>query len=650
MVRAYLGFALKTTRWSFEVAPKTRALLIGQDGQTCIIAFWHENLPLSPAIWWWAKQQNPLLRVNVLISRNSDGRLIAEIVRKWQVGSIAGSSDRKGKNKGGAAAIRRMRACLKNGSLVTITPDGPRGPRRVVQQGVMAIASMADKPVVPVGASCLNFRLKSWDKMFFPLPFGRGVFVCGDPIYPDRKNEKATHQLTESLTRQMTLAEEKRRSSKTAQNFSFIKPVKVVPSRLWYGAASVLSPALPFLLRWRQSKGKELPSRVREKMGFATCSRPSGKVIWFHAASVGEVVSVLPLVESCLTYNPDCHALVTTGTVTAAQLVEKRKNTLKTNNNIIHQFVPFDVPRWGKRFLSYWQPQVAVFTESELWPNLFGLCHAKNLPVILVNGRMSERSLATWSKAPDVIRRMLERCRWVFPRSAQDKAHFSAFGRLNYGPTGDIKMAAPPLPVDEKALLQVKKCTEGRPVFLAASTHEGEEEIILQAAAFARKKIPQLLTVIVPRHPERGNVVAALAGGAPRRSMGALPDSTMPVWVCDTLDELGLFYRVSDCVFIGNSLEEVKGHGGGHNPLEPARLDNALATGPLIQNFTDAFEMLGQSVTVTRSAESLAEWVISVLSDKQVMMARAVAAKEAIAGHSGLLMTLTEKIMALVQA
>ena len=245
---------------------------------------------------------------------------------------------------------------------------------------------------------------------------------------------------------------------------------------------------------------------------------------------------------------------------------------------------------------------------------------------------------------------MFGRCSWGFPSSAKSRGNYYECGGLHYDPKRDIKMASPPMPVDEKALLQVKRCTEGRPVFLAAYTHEVEEEIILQAAARARKKIPQLLTVIVPRHPERGNVVAALAGGAPRRSMGALPDSTTPVWVCDTLDELGLFYRVSDCVFIGNSLEEVKGHGGGHNPLEPARLDNALATGPLIQNFTDAFEMLGQSVTVTRSAESLAEWVISVLSDKQVMMARAIAAKEAIAGHSGLLMTLTEKIMALVQA
>ncbi|MFT9025176.1 glycosyltransferase N-terminal domain-containing protein [Acetobacter indonesiensis] len=612
-IRAYLGFTLRTTRWTITVEPEAQKLLTVQDGHPAIVAFWHEVLPLTPALWWWAEPQNPDLRLNVLISKNRDGRLIADVVSRWRIWSIAGSSDARGKNKGGAAAVRRMRAKLRAGELVAITPDGPRGPRREAQQGAVALAKMVKMPVVPIGAACSGIRLKSWDRMILPLPFGKGKLVCGAPVSAlmsaDIPIEEAAAQLSDAITKTMDAAEnafsENSNSVRPAQETAFFKPLALKPSRIWAGTASFLAPVLPFFLRWRQTRGKENPARVREKMGFASLARPAGPLIWFHAASVGEVISILPLVEQCQEDNRSVTVLITTGTLTAAQTVAQRLRTPR----VLHQFLPLDVPRWGKRFLDHWQPQAAVFTESELWPNLIGLCHRRNLPVMLVNGRMSASSLAGWQRVPRVARRMLERFAWVAPRTQEDAERFALLGARTILPAGDIKTAAAALPVDQAMLNDLRTKLAGRSIFLAASTHEGEEEKIRQTVENLSADYPEILTIIVPRHPERGHAIAQLFPHAAQRSQGQFPTGKDPVWICDTLGELGLFYRLADYVFIGNSLPGVKGGGGGHNPFEPARLHCAISTGPLTQNFTDAFALLGPSVATVTNGNELAAWV-----------------------------------------
>lgn len=654
-VRGYLGLTLRTMRWTFTVDPAARKLLTAQDGHTAIVAFWHEALPLTPALWWWAEPQNPTLRLHVLISRNRDGRLIADIVAPWRIWSIAGSSDTRGKNKGGAAAIRRMRARLRHGGIVAITPDGPRGPRRQAQQGAAALAAMVKMPIVPVGATCSGFRLKSWDRMIVPVPFGKGRFVCGAPLFhlhaDGRSAAEAGQLLSAAITDAMGQAEAAMRSKVRIAHLPTEEfrpqPLDLMPSRLWATAATFAAPALPFFLRWRQTRGKEIASRVREKMGFASQPRPLGAVIWFHAASVGEVVSILPLVENCLRQNARVTALMTTGTVTAARMVAQR--TVQ-EARIVHQFVPLDVPRWGKRFLSHWRPQAAVFTESELWPNLIGLCHERNLPVALVNGRMSPVSFKKWCNAPCIARRMLDRFAWIAPRSSEDARHFEALGARNLLACGDLKTVAHALPVQEDALQKLQTYIGKRPLFLAASTHDGEEEDIRKSLEQLRNDVPDLLTLVVPRHPERGAVVSSLFSGAPRRSLGQLPEKTDSVWVCDTLGELGLFYRLAPMVFIGNSLPDVKG-GGGHNPLEPARLDCALATGPLVHNFIEAFRSLGESVTVVETATDLAAWVRQMVSDPELRARKATLSQERVSAVNGdLIDRLTTRVLDLLKS
>ncbi|MBO1324157.1 DUF374 domain-containing protein [Acetobacter sp. TBRC 12305] len=620
VLRGYLGFALRTTRWTFLIDPDALPYVKREDGRTAIIALWHEVLPLTSVLWWWAEPQNPELRLRVLISRNADGRLIADLIAPWRISSIAGSSDTRGKNKGGAAALRQMRASLQRGDHMVITPDGPRGPRRKAQQGVLALARLAGKPVIPIGAASVCLRTRSWDRMVVPLPFGRGVLICGAPLFfghgkqDTRSTAGQIHELEDALEQVMAICArpDAPQTRALTQGFMretcFVKPLDVRPSGLWHGMATVLAPVLPFFLRWRQTRGKERAERVREKMGFPSLARPHGDVAWFHAASVGELVTILPLVHACLNRAPDLAVLVTTGTVTAAAMLEQRLR----HPRVAHQFMPLDVPRWGRRFLAHWKPQVVVFAESELWPNMLGLCHAGLIPVVLVNGRVSDRTFAQWRRMPKVARRMLERFAWVCARSGQDGERLRVLGAKKQLPCGDLKAAAYPLPVDDAQLQRVRGVIGARPVFLAASTHAGEEEQIIRAAELARRDSPDLLTIIVPRHPERGAVVAAMAGQAPRRALGQVPGPGDAVWVCDTLGELGLFFRLAPCVFIGNSLPGCKG--GGHNPYEPARLHCAIATGPLTGNFEEAFARLAPGLCVVDGAQALADWLRSVLT------------------------------------
>jgi 3-deoxy-D-manno-octulosonic-acid transferase len=644
-LRAYLGFALRTTRWTISLSPQSKDWLTGQEGRVAVVAFWHEMLPLASALWWWAEPHNHALRLRVLISRNQDGRLIADVVAPWRIWSIAGSSDARGKNKGGANALRQMRRSLRHGCLVAITPDGPNGPRRKVQQGALALARLADAPVVPVGAVCRGITLKTWDRMVLPLPFGRGVLTSADPLFLETLSGQADPALVleQALNQAMERAASHWNAPATHDACSkALAPLDLTPSRAWSVAGALLTPFLPLFLRWRLARGKELPDRVREKMGYASRPRPDGALVWFHAASVGEVISLLPLVQKCLALRSDLHVLLTTGTVTAAQTVAQRLMDAR----VIHQFMPLDVPRWGRRFLRHWRPQAAVFTESELWPTMIGLCHARNISVALVNGRMSDRSFRRWRRMPGVARAMLERFAWVCPRSPEDAARLSALGASTILPSGDLKRAAALLPVDEAELAYLQTCLAGRPIWLAASTHIGEEQAIIDAARRLSDDMPGLLTIIVPRHPERGADVAALAGSAPRRQLGQVPQRQDRLWVADTLGELGLFFRLASCVFMGNSLLGCKG--GGHNPYEPARLGCAVATGPLTGNFIEAYQHFGDAMTTVPDARALEAWVRRVVSDPALRERLGHAAREIALADQSLVDHLAERVLALL--
>lgn len=643
-IRGWLGFALRTTRWRFEATPEARALLLHERGDGTqpglLVAFWHEALALSPALWWWTEPRNPSMRLHVLISRNNDGRLIARIVTPWRIPPIHGSSDKKGKNKGGAAALRQIRQALAQGHTVAVMPDGPKGPRRVIQPGIIALAEKTGIPILPVGVQCTCMHAPSWDRMIVPLPFGRGRIVCGTPVSVEPGNRDAASQtLTQRL---IAVQEEAGTQAATYPDMLATMPARAVvdgpvhapvsPHRpkpvgtpiIWSMLTSLLAPGLIAMLRVRVRRGKEIRERTRERLGFATMRRPDGPLIWMHAASVGETLSIIPVIRAILEKPSAPKVIVTTGTVTAAATLARELPEAMQAGRILHSFVPLDVPRWIRRFLRHWRPDGLVLTESELWPNMIAACNAAGLPVMLVNGRLSRSALTGWRKLPRMGENMMSALSWIAARSPEDAARFRMLGASNVFCDGDLKTATPPLAADASVLEAARKAIGTRPVWIAASTHPGEEKLVLKAAKILKGSYPDLLTIIAPRHPERGAAIANEVKAAfpsdrptPRRSQGEWPDASAPIWIVDTLGELGVLFRLSQIVFMGNSLiaPDSPMEGGGHNPLEPARLGCAIMTGPAIDNFEETFAALGEAIIVVRSAQDLANKVKALLDD-----------------------------------
>jgi 3-deoxy-D-manno-octulosonic-acid transferase len=370
-----------------------------------------------------------------------------------------------------------------------------------------------------------------------------------------------------------------------------------------YGVATQLvSPLVPFVLRERVARGKEDPSRLGERLGHASQPRPQGPLIWIHGASVGECLAALPLIGELLKEQRR-HVLVTSGTLTSARLMEERLPP-----RALHQYVPVDTPSAVQRFLDYWRPDLALFVESELWPNLISQTQARGTSMALVNARFSPRSRQGWNRAPKLAGALFGAFDACLAQDATVAAFLKDMGARNIHIVGSLKADAPPLPADEAKLAELRAAIGTRPVFFAASTHEGEDIILLKAFKLLRVKLPDALCILVPRHPERGAAIAAtaLAQRLPcaRRALGALPQGTSALYIADTLGELGLFYRLAPFAFLGGSLIE---HGG-QNPLEAARLGKGVLSGPYTDNFSDIFAALfaAQGYGRVHSVEELA--------------------------------------------
>jgi 3-deoxy-D-manno-octulosonic-acid transferase len=377
------------------------------------------------------------------------------------------------------------------------------------------------------------------------------------------------------------------------------------------------------LLRRRAAQGKEDPSRLPERMGLAGAPRPEGRLAWFHAASVGEAASLLELLRRVETGRPDLTCLVTTVTVTSAQLLAARLPA-----RAIHQFAPLDVAPWVERFLDHWRPDLAVWTESELWPAALAATHRRGAPMLLINARISAKSYKRWRWAGGMARALLRRFDRIL---AQDDLAAEHFARLGAAPgrievTGSLKEGAAPLGHDEAERVRVARALAGRPVWLAASTHPGEEEVVLAAHARARRALPMLALILAPRHPVRGDGLAEMlrARGlvVAQRSRGEPVTPDTDVYLADTLGEMGLWYRVAAVSFVGGSLVEV----GGHNPFEPALLGSAILHGPHVRNFADGYGRLGaaQAAALVRDESELASALTATLApDRAAAMAAA---------------------------
>ncbi len=407
---------------------------------------------------------------------------------------------------------------------------------------------------------------------------------------------------------------------------------------LWALIASLLAPLLPFYLRRRVAKGKEIAERLAERQGHGA-ARPPGRLIWCHAASNGETLSLLPLLEALARQDPALSFLVTTGTVTSARLLEQRLSP-ELAPRTQHRFLPLDVPRWVARFLEGWRPDLAVIVESELWPNMLAEADRQGVPMALINARMSARSARSWGWVPGFARALLGRFALILAQTEADTARFATLAGRPVPCWGNLKYAAPPLPADPAELARLTLTWEGRPVWLAASTHPGEDEIILAAHRLLAPDQPGLLTVIVPRHPQRGPDIAALAGdlSVARRGAGQEAGPGVAVYVADTLGELGLFYRLARVALIGGSLVP---HGG-QNPLEAARLGCPIITGPHHFNFGEIITRLSAAHALVETpdaqgaAQALAGNIARILADPTAGQAMAAAAEALAQDQAGL--------------
>ncbi|MBV9776320.1 MAG: 3-deoxy-D-manno-octulosonic acid transferase [Acetobacteraceae bacterium] len=404
---------------------------------------------------------------------------------------------------------------------------------------------------------------------------------------------------------------------------------------IWPAASTLAAPALRLLLRRRVRQGKEVAARLGERRGIDASTRPPGRLLWIHAASVGEGLSVLPVLEALDRRCPELAILLTTGTVTSATLMRARLDAAGLER-VTHRFAPLDVPRWAGRFLDHWRPDAAAFVESELWPNLLAGCRARQIPTMLVNARLSPRSFGRWRWAPRLARRVLDSFDLIQAQSAEDADRLAALGARRVTAAGNLKFAAPPLPADPGALEELHTQLAGRPCWVAASTHPGEDEIVAAAHRDLANARPGLVSIVVPRHPERGAAVAAAAAGlaVTRRGLGEPPPSE-GVWVADTLGELGLWYRLAAAALVGRSLVPP---GGGQNPLEPARLGCPVAAGPHMDNFSDAVRALNAAGALTRvrDAADLSGWVGTMLDNPARHAAAGAAGAGAAAAYAHL--------------
>lgn len=373
----------------------------------------------------------------------------------------------------------------------------------------------------------------------------------------------------------------------------------------------------------RLSQGKEDPERIGERTGLTNQPRPSGLLVWFHAASVGESLSILELVKRLGDLRGDLNFLITTGTVTSANLLAERMP-----DRCLHQYVPLDVVGFVQAFLDHWQPDLAIWTESELWPALMVETRLRGISMLLINARISRATHDKWRWLPGAAKSLLDRFDFVLAQDDRTSRYLRRLGlpKTKLEVTGTLKEGSAALPHDEDERTRLTHILDTRPVWLAASTHEGEEEMAADAHRIAARSAQRLLLIIAPRHPDRGPEIAKMLCDAgwdiKVRSKGELPESDTQIYLADTLGEMGLWFRIAPVSFLGGSLAQI----GGHNPFEPAALGSAIIHGPHVFKVADIYEKLAEAGATqeVRTVPELAQAVGQLLSpDKAAEMAHA---------------------------
>ncbi|NEX45777.1 3-deoxy-D-manno-octulosonic acid transferase [Pseudotabrizicola algicola] len=360
--------------------------------------------------------------------------------------------------------------------------------------------------------------------------------------------------------------------------------------RAYLAASPLIALAGPAVLRRRLARGKEDPGRVAEKRGHATAPRPEGRLVWLHAVGLGEVLALRGLILAMARQDPGLNFLITSSARSSAQVI-----AANLPPRTVHQFLPLDAPSYLARFLAHWQPDLSVWAEQELWPGAVVAAHARKVPLALVNARMTDAGFARRSRARGLYGDLLARFSTICAQDPRSAAHLRALGAKRVSVTGSLKSAAPPLGVDPAALAQATEALQTRRVWVAASTHPGDEAQVFAAQASLWRADPRWLLILAPRDAGRAGAVASrlTEAGLPfaRRSLGRVPAASDAVWLADTYGELGLWYRLAEAALIGGGFDSI----GGHNPWEAAHFGAAILHGPDTSNFKADYESLHQA-------------------------------------------------------
>jgi 3-deoxy-D-manno-octulosonic-acid transferase len=415
--------------------------------------------------------------------------------------------------------------------------------------------------------------------------------------------------------------------------------------RTYRRLAACAHPLINVLLKRRIAQGKEDPARVSEKQGKPSALRPEGPLIWLHGASVGEALSMLPLIDTLSSARPELQFLVTTGTLTSAQLMAERLPV-----EARHQFSPLDHPAYWEHFYEYWHPDLGVIIESELWPNMIMSARDHDVPLVLANARLSEKSARGWARVKKSIAHLLGSFQLVLAQDSRSADRLQALGAKRVSVPGNLKMDAGPLVAAAGDLEALRTQVGRRPCWVAASTHEGEEALVARIHTSLKQNFPDLLTILAPRHPARGTSIAgelaAQGIDVAQRSRGDTISTGTDIYLADTLGEMGLIFSLAPIAFIGGSFVDV----GGHNPLEAARLNSAILFGAHMYNFADATRELvdAEAARQVQSESELLDVLSHFLSTPALTTEMAVRGKEAVAVSTGVAERVAQEFLPLL--
>ena len=603
-----------------------------------ILAMWHGQFMMIPMT-----VDTDKLNCRAMVAQHGDTDVLCGTLRALGVDLVRGAgAGRRQRDRGGAKALREAVRSLETGYTFGMIAEIPPGPPRKAAPGIVTLARLSGRPILPVAIATKRYlAFDTWSRFTFNLPFSRIGMVVGGPIHVEKK---ANAERMEAC--RQAVEDELNRVTARAYELAGANPYRSLPPSLtsppapglglkaYRALTRALAPFAPLILSRREKRGKEEPARRDERLGRASLPRPTGPLVWIHAASVGETNTVLPLIRALEARYPAITVLLTTGTVTSASLAGARLGA-----RTIHQYVPLDAPEHAKAFLDHWQPELALFAESEIWPNLVLEAAARGIVLVLVNARLSPKSYRSWHRRLRSARALFGLFTMVLAQNERMGERFTRLGARKVLPLGNIKLDAPPPPINGPELQRLRVALGERTLLLAASTHAGEDEIIAEAHRLLANDFPDLLTIIVPRHPERGRKVAEFLRQngfeVALRSQDRAPDQESAFYIADTIGELGTLYALAPLAFVGGSLVER----GGQNPVEAVKLGCGVVTGPHQLNFRDEYRTLVQrrGCRVVDSAGALRDAAHELLSQPDMLEEMCVRARDAVEELGGAL-------------